>query len=659
MRIVLCLVLAAGSLLLSACASLEIAVRPRLSGKLGSDPNFGKLGSDPNFELLKREPAWGGQPFGDVGQYEVVSGIAHLRIDPDHPLNRGIVDLTKPVQYKVNIVVARPLDPARASGVLLVDIPNRGNKLLLRMLNEGRGNVLSPQSAGTAFAMRRGHTLAWIGWQGDIPLAADGQSVGAEFPLVDKRVTGPSMEEVVFDDARPDGAIRLSYPAASLDPLQAELTVRARPEDAPVQVQGWRYGSERLVEFARPSGFDAGAIYRFRYIARDPKIMGLGLAALRDAGAFLKDGGGPMEGRRPRLALVAGVSQSGRVLRDFIWQGFNQRLDGGKVYDGAMPLIAGARKSFTNYRFAQPGRNSTQHIDHWTPGDQFPFSYAVTRDPVTGQTDGIFARCSATATCPKLMHVDSSVEFWQGRASLIVTDGADRDIPMPPDVRTYLMSSTQHVYADLQGTSAPPPVGICTHPANPARQGPAVRMLLDRLIDWAGEGKPPPDSRFPTLASARLTMPVQDLTGFPRIGVTFPYGLNTLDVTDYSTVPPRVSGGSYKLLVPMTDEDGHDLAGIRLPDIAVPLATHTGWNLRSGIFAAGQLCDLTGSYFPLPSNKRPGDPRRSLAERYKDRLDYAKAVAAYARAMRDEGLLLDEDVERFIERAKADARITP
>jgi hypothetical protein len=253
------------------------------------------------------------------------------------------------------------------------------------------------------------------------------------------------------------------------------------------------------------------------------------------------------------------------------------------------------------------------------------------------------------------MHVDSSVEFWQGRASLIVSDGAGKDIPLPADVRAYLLSSTQHIHAELQGAAAPP-VGICRYPANPARQGPAVRMLLDRLVAWAGEGREPPPSRYPTLAAARLTVPVQDIAGFPRIGVAYPSGPNELDVTDYAAVPPRASGGRYRLHVPMTDEDGHDLAGIRLPDVAVPLATHTGWNLRGGIFAAGQLCDLAGSYFPFPLAKRAGDARRSIAERYKDRMDYAKAVAAYARTMRDEGLLLDEDVERYIERAKSEVR---
>ena len=155
---------------------------------------------------------------------------------------------------------------------------------------------------------------------------------------------------------------------------------------------------------------------------------------------------------------------------------------------------------------------------------------------------------------------------------------------------------------------------------------------------------------------SRLSPPVQELAGFPRLGVQYPAALNTLEVTDYSVVPPRAGGGRYRLHVPMVDEDGHDIAGLRLPDVAVPLATHTGWNLRSGIFAAGQLCDLAGSYFPLPATARADDPRRSIRDRYPTRMDYVKAVAAYARGMRDEGLLLDEDVERYIERARSDPR---
>lgn len=627
------------------------------------------------FEIVSRGPAFGGKTFEDGGAYETVVGVAHMRINPQHVLNRPIVDLDQApapdgwVRYKTDVVILRPLDPAKASRVLVVDLPNRGNKLFLRMVNEGALAIDAGANPGTGFTMRRGHTLAWIGWQGDIALAADGKLAGTEFPVAASGgapITGQSVEEAVFDDGKPVGAMKLAYPAASLDQSRASLTVRAYASAAPTPIAAgaWRYSGDSSIEFSRPGGFDAGAIYQFRYMARDPKVMGLGMAALRDVASFLKSGapdaaGGanPLADIRPQLALAVGVSQSGRFLRDLIWHGFNADPHGGKVFDGAMPLIAGSRKSFVNARFAQPGRYSTEHIDHLTFGDQFPFTYAVTTDPVSGKTDGIFARCEASATCPKLMHVDSSVEFWQGRASLIVTDGAGNDVALPSGVRAYLMASTQHVYADS------PLVGVCRNPNNPARQGPTVRVLLERLVAWAGAGKAPPASRYPLRANAMLTVPERDAAGFPdlrALGVAYPEVINELSLVDYSGPAARPDPERrYRLFVPMVDVDGHDIAGVRLPDVAVPLATHTGWNLRRKGFADGQLCGLNGSYLPFSATPRAGDPRRAISQRYPKRIEYAKAVALAARELRDQGLLLDEDVARFIERARIEPRVAP
>jgi hypothetical protein len=386
------------------------------------------------------------------------------------------------------------------------------------------------------------------------------------------------------------------------------------------------------------------------------------MAALRDVTAYLKaaapDGAGqanPLADIKPQLAIAVGVSQSGRVLRDWIWQGFNQDPRGGKVFDGAMPLIAGSRKSFVNQRFAQPGRYSTQHLDHITYGDQFPFSYAVTTDPVGGATDGIFARCQATASCPKLMHVDSSVEFWQGRASLVVDNGAGKDIALPPEVRAYLLSSTQHMAAERPST------GVCKYPSNPARQSPAVRVLLDRLVDWARDGKEPPPSRYPRHADGMLTAPTRDSVGFPEVrGVDFPVAVNELTVVDYGGAKARPDPARrYQLFVPMADADGNDIAGIRLPDVAVPLATYTGWNLRRKGYAEWQLCGLNGAHLPFAPTARAGDARKAVSQRYPSRLAYAKAVALAARELRDQELLLQEDVDRYIERAKVDTRVAP
>jgi hypothetical protein len=626
-------------------------------------------------EIVKRASAFGGVRFGEAGQYETIVAVAHMRIDARHPANRAIADLELApardgwVEYQTDVVIARPVDAAKASRVLLLDIPNRGTKLFPVVANEGSTSLDTLLDAGVGHLMRRGHTLVWIGWQGDIALARDGRTLGTSFPLATqdgKTITGPSYEEVVFDDVKPDGTIALSYPAASLTQQGAVLTVRANTGAAQevVPPTSWRYRDARTIEVSRPRGYDGGAIYRFEYLARDPRVMGLGMAALRDVTGFLRSGAldaagqaGVLADIAPDVTIAVGVSQSGRVLRDLLWQGFNAAPGGGKVFDGAMPLIAGSRKSFVNVRFSQPGRNATQHIDHITYGDQFPFSYGVTRDPVGGRTDGIFARCQATQTCPRLMHVDSSLEYWQGRASLVTTDGAGHDIALPDNVRAYLLSSTQHMAART------PTVGICKYPSNPAQQGAAVRALLERLVEWSREGIAPPPSRYPRLADHRLVEPTREAVGFPdlrAIGIDYPGVINGLNVVDYSGGSSVVDGARrYQVLVPMADADGHDIAGIRLPDVAVPLATHAGWNLRRAAFAENQLCGLNGMFAPLPATARAGDPRRAIGQRYVSRLEYAKQVALAARELRDQGLLLDEDTDRFIERAKVESRVAP
>ncbi len=625
------------------------------------------------FEIISRAPAFAGAPFGDGGEYETIVAVAHMRLDPRHPANRMIADIDRAappgawVAYKTDVVIQRPREAQRASRALLVELPNRGHWLFPVMANDADSEQGKAARAGNGFTMRRGHTMVWIGWQGDVPLAANGSAAGMQVPvatLAGAPIIGPSFAEAVFDKVEATGSMALAYPAASLDQAAATLTVRSYAGAAPSVMprSEWRFDGPSSLKITRPAGFDAGAIYRFEYQATQPKLMGLGMAALRDVASYLKSGApdgagqaGPLADIAPDVAIAVGVSQSGRMLRDLIWQGFNQDPRGGKVFDGAMPLIAGSRKSFVNVRFAQPGRYSTQHLDHITYGDQFPFSYGVTTDPVSGQKDGIFARCQATQSCPRLMHVDSSVEFWQGRASLVVDNGAGKDIALPSDVRAYLMSSTQHMAAERPST------GICKYPSNPARQGPAVRALLDHLVDWARSGKEPPATRYPRHADSMLTAPTRESIGFPEIaGIEFPVAVNELTVVDYTGPTARPEPARrYQLFVPMADIDGNDIAGIRLPDVAVPLATYAGWNLRRKGYAEWQLCGLNGMHLPLPPVARAGDPRKPIAQRYPSRLAYAKAVALAARELRDQGLLLQEDVDRYIERARAETRVAP
>jgi hypothetical protein len=428
----------------------------------------------------------------------------------------------------------------------------------------------------------------------------------------------------------------------------------------------WRFKSNTRIEISRPAGFDASAIYEFIYPARDPLVMGLGFAAVRDLVAFMRHDSADANGRRNPLdldgrpgidyVLAYGASQSGRFLRDFIWQGFNQDLHGRKVFDGVLATVAGSRKTFVNFAFAQPGRFSRHHEDRLFPHDQFPFSYATTTDPVSGKTDGILARCQASNTCPRIMQTEASTDFWQGRASLLVTDGKGTEIPVPDNVRLYLFASIQH-----GGGSVAPNFPFNKHPANPAEYGGVHRALVVALDEWVSHGVLPPASRFPRVREGTLISPAPQSYGFPAIpGVKYPGLVNELSEMDYSVQPPKsIPGHNYLILVPKVDEDGNEVPGVRIPAIAVPRGTHTGWNLRRQGFAEGELV-LLGSYFPfaatIEERLASGDPRPSLEERYPTKVDYISKIAKAADELRDMRLLLSEDVERMVNAAAASAK---
>lgn len=622
-------------------------------------------------DITLRKEAFGGATFGAIGAYEFISGVATVKLDPNHPSNRVIKDLSLAagpdgfVRYKTDVAILRPVEAAKASKALIVDIPNRGNKLALARLADGANQFDTAAQAGHGWLMRQGHTVAWIGWQGDVPLGKQGAVVGTLFPeakLNSQTIRGTSLEEFVFDKAEPKSRARLTYPAAAAEMTNAKLTVAARVGGSSevIPSANWRFVNESEIEIDRPAQHDAGAIFQLTYVAEKPAVMGVGLAALRDVTTFLKspksDAPGlaqPLADIAPKVTVAMGISQSGRFLRDFIWEGFNQSKDGRRVFDGAMPLIAGSRKSFANARWAQPGRYSRQHEDRYYQGDQFPFAYPVTTDPVTGAIDGIFARCAKTDTCPKVMHLDSNLEFWQARASLVVVDGAGKEIQQPDNVRLYLMASTQH------GPAATPVKGICQAPSNPAQQAPLVRALMARLIDWAKDGRQPPESRYPTLSNGGLAAFDRASMGFPDLaplGVKFPGVMNDLVAVDHSTTPPTVmKNKAYRTYLPKTDGDGHDLVGVRLPDVDVPLATYTGFGLRAVGFAPDQLCGLNGTYLPLSvtqqERQQKADPRPALAERYASKAAYLGKLEQSGQRRVSEGFMLEEDVPRFAARA--------
>jgi hypothetical protein len=633
------------------------------------------------FEVEEIEsPYFDGRPFGSVGQYEMITAKATFAVDPKHKLNSGIVDIDLApknesglVEAIADVAILRPVDLSKGSGRLFYEVLNRGDKISFILMNDAPWVAYyEGLDAANGHLMKQGYTVVWSGWQGDMPSGENRMRLQA--PVVEN-ITGTVRDEFIFYHGYNPFVTTLSYPAASLDTDKATLTVRARQTDPRVapddlkfeffhaQRAGIEPFTDEQIVIYRPAGFDANAIYEFIYEARDPIVMGLAFATVRDLISFLRNDVKDDAGNANPLLLNGkpavqntygmGISQSGRFIRDFLYQGFNEDEQGRMVFDGLMPDVAGSRKTWTNYRFAQPGRYSQEHEAHLQPGDQFPFTYGVMKDHLTGKIDGILKRCLESDTCPKIFHTDTATEFWQARSSLVVTDTTGKDIELPDNVRAYLMASTPH----SEGFGEEPyKLERCQHRANPLQNGGPMRALLHALDLWVREGIEPPESEFPSRAGGTLGPPDQDSAGFPSIpGVSFPNVINGLRVTDYSTYPPK-EGAPYPVFVPTVDADGNEIAGIRLPDVSVPLATYMGWNLGSEGFAEGSLCSVVGSRIPFPATKserrKSGDPRRSIEERYPSHEAYVKQVEEAAKRLVKKRLLLDDDVDLYVELAR-------
>ena len=643
------------------------------------------------FVADRSQPFAAGHEFGSAGAYEIIAGKAFGEVAPDDPRNAGIVNLDRAprnehgaVAYACDVHILRPKEMDRGNRRILYEAPNRGSKRALMFLNDAPecNDPVSLEHAGNGFLMRHGYTWVTSGWQGDLAPWKDGLVL--EVPVAMEH--GSPIQRLVRTEICVNRAGVRSQPLsgdprvrsyASANPLasQAELTVRMRSygEREVVPHTDWAFafeggnGSRELAPSSThlhlPGGFIPGAIYELVYTARDPLVLGLGFAAVRDLVSFLRHQNEDRAGNPNPVAGETGVekayawgrSQSGRFLRDLVYQGFNEDEQARRVFDAIAPHASGGGRMFLNYEFARPVTSCQQHTNQLEP-ELFPFAYDVMEDPQTGRKDGILKR---PATDPLVIHTQTSTEYWQKRGSLAHTDGRGNDVPLADGVRMYLMASTQH----NAPYGAPAARGKTRHPSNPLPIGPALRALIVAMDRWATDGIVPPPSRIPRTADGTLVTPESLRTGFPAIPGTDCSGLHnrqlfldygedvTRGIMDARPKPPP-DGAGYTILVPAVDPDGNDVAGVRLPWISVPLATCTGWNLQSEEAAEGELAGLLGSSIPFPRTRTEreanGDPRPSLEERYGNVDGYLDRVGEQIATLVDAGYMLAEDADTLL-----------
>jgi hypothetical protein len=659
----------------------------------GSDNNGGSSESKTpayTVNILKTEAVAG--TFGTAGEYERITGTFIGEVDPGDSKNAIIQDLPLApknangmVEYSSQFVLFKPKDMSKASGVLRYDAPNRGN-----IVN------LDPYFAS------RGYVFLSAAWQGDVPEASG--KVTLTVPVAKNAdgstITGTYRSEL-FPPASTTNSLTLPggqfngamtpYAPASLDNTQAgySLTRRINEGDARELIPStdWKFakcdaatafpGTADPANICVKGGFDARYMYEVIYVAKDPKVMGLGFAAVRDMIAFFhnseKDSAGsanPLFGKIART-IASGVSQCGNFMKTFIHLGFNQDVQGRQVFDGVFAQIA-ARQTNLNTRFAVPGGGGGVRGDHTA------FGQAGTRGLASDYVDevslrsegGIMKRCETSKTCPKLFVGFSGTEFWALQGSpLLTTAYGTADLVQPANARVYYYASTHHL------------LGLASIPAANASFGnlydtnanqsvtPIVRALYQDLEDWVVSGTTPPDSQVPAVADSTLVRPAA--VAFPAIpgvqyralATLYPLldwgpGYRAQDETGIATqIPPAYLGRDYAILVPQVDADGNDKAGIRSIDVAAGLGTNTGWNYttKPGVIdlaGAPAVPGLVGSYFPYAKTQAQrlasGDPRLSLEERYGTQAGYVAAVTSTAN---------DLVAKRFMLRADADASI--
>ena len=644
------------------------------------------------FEIRTREAFEGGTLFGDGGAYERIDGVVHVAVDPLHAANAGVVDIDRAardagglVRFDADVTLLQPVDPARANGRLLADVVNRGGRTFMAY-NLAARDAQRPQwiPPGDGFLMNRGWTIASIGWQWDVLRANGLMGMTAPAALADGRpIDGWVCVTHQLTAAAPhvplaDGGHQ-PYVAADLDQHDARLLVRDYP-DAPrreIARARWRFarleGGTAVPDAGHvvlDGGFERGLIYEIIYRTSISPVVGAGLLAFRDAASFFRYSTAADNPARGRIthAFALGISQSGRFVRNVLLAGANADEAGRRVFDGVHIHIGGGRQGEYNHRYAQPSVIHPYGLAH-----RPPFAFDDTVDLRTGAAlPGLLARVRALGVAPKVIATNTATEYWRGDASMLHIDpSGTRDLPDPPEARAYLFAGAQHGVGGppLADTSPVEPSARGANRFNITHYGPLFRAALVNLERWVCEGVEPPPSAVPRVADGTAVTRAAVIEAFHALPAAVTpdparlWSLPRLDLGPNSegqlTTLPPVAGEPFPTLVSAVDADGNEVAGIRAPDVSVPLATLTGWNPRhpeSG--GAGQIMPLTGSTIPFPISAAErvavGDPRRSIEERYEHREDYLGRVRTEAERLVAQRYLLAGDVDVVV--ANADRR---
>ncbi|MFO1350815.1 MAG: alpha/beta hydrolase domain-containing protein [Gammaproteobacteria bacterium] len=627
-------------------------------------------------EIAERTDVLQGQPFGGAGPYEKLKGTIHFTVDPANPANTVIVDLDKAprnaagkVEASANFIVLKPKNPPADGGTALLEVSNRGGMAALPYFNRGAWvqDPVKPEDFGDGLLQRLGLTLIWVGWQQDVPPRPGLLRLDAP---VARGTDGP-IRGLVRADWTVDQPTRVlalghrdhsAYPVVDPSDPANVLTVRGGrlAERQVVPRAAWRFAREdkgKIIEdrshILMVDGFQPGQVYELVYVAENPKIAGLGLAAIRDTMAYAKyDPASPFAVKR---GIALGISQSGRFLRHFLYQGFNTDERRRIAFDGMLIHTAGAGRGSFNHRFAQPSRDAHRFAAFFFPTDLFPFTSSAQTDPETGITDGLLSSIDP-AHLPKIMVTNTGYEYWGRAGALIHTslDGA-RDVEPLANERIYHLASSQHFIVPFPPQADPLP-GTRAYIGNPLEFLYTERALLAALVDWVRAGKEPPASQYPRIDHHTL-VPLPGYA-FPALtGIRAPRVAHEAYRVDYGSrwaqgiidrEPPAI-GKAFPVRVPQADALGNEQGGVRGLELRVPLATYTPWLLRS-IPPTDELVDYYGLFIPLPRTEREraarADARPSIASLYQDKNDYLKKAGQAAQALVTERLLLAEDVAR-------------